>query len=183
MRTQIREKIQQLRICVAMHAFIYYELGLSDVTDQQWQQWADRLVELHEQYPDYSDAYDKYWNDFDGSTGYDLCQIPGLRNSALKYLECTTWTCKMNAIKFHKNYWTSFEVFCLNSTHGTVLLILRTFPDMHILTPEIINVWFTARACDPTPLSTPLLSCCMANHFTIGTMNIHSCWSIWLTLG
>lgn len=86
MRTMIREKIQQLRICVAMHAFIYYELGISHVSDSEWQRWADRLVELHEQYPDYSDDYDSYWEGFDGTTGFDLCQIPGLKASALQYL-------------------------------------------------------------------------------------------------
>lgn len=87
MRSMIREKIQQLRICVAMHSFIYYELSTSDVSDAQWQRWANRLVELHEQYPDYSDNYDSYWKGFDGTTGFDLCQIPGLKQSALKYLE------------------------------------------------------------------------------------------------
>lgn len=88
MRISIREKIQQLRICVAMHSFIYYRMGLANISDRQWQAWADRLCELHEQYPDYSDDYDKYWKGFDGTTGFLLCDIPGLKQSALKYLEC-----------------------------------------------------------------------------------------------
>ena len=80
------EKIQQLRICLAVHSYIYYELCDSVVTDHVWQEWAQELILMHKQYPEYTDSYDEYWVDWDGTTGFHLCKIPGLYSTAMKLL-------------------------------------------------------------------------------------------------
>ena len=80
------ERIQQLRICLAVHSYIYYELCDNLVSDDQWQRWAQELVEMQATYPDYTDDYDEYFDDWDGSTGFHLCEIPGLHNSAMRLM-------------------------------------------------------------------------------------------------
>lgn len=83
------ERIQQLRICLAVHSYIYYELCDTLVNDHRWQAWADELTEMQAKYPEYTDAYDKYFDDWDGSTGFHLCKIPGLHQSALRIMRST----------------------------------------------------------------------------------------------
>ena len=79
-------RIRQLRICLAVHSYIYYELCDNLVSDDTWQAWAQELVEMHAKYPAYTDAYDEYFNDWDGTTGFHLCKIPGLYSSAQRLL-------------------------------------------------------------------------------------------------
>ncbi len=79
-------RIRMLRICLAVHSYIYYELGVSLVSDQRWQEWADELTEMHTKHPEYTDAHDEYFDDWDGTTGYHLCKIPGLHSSAMKIM-------------------------------------------------------------------------------------------------
>ena len=74
--------MQQLRMCVAIHSYIYYQLNDNLVSDHNWQAWADELTVLQAAYPEYTDAYDKYFVDWDGTTGFHLCEIPGLHDIA-----------------------------------------------------------------------------------------------------
>lgn len=80
------ERIQQLRICLAVHSYIYYELCDNLVSDARWQAWAQELIEMHIKHPEYTDDYDKYFDDWDGTTGFHLCKIPGLYSSAMKIM-------------------------------------------------------------------------------------------------
>lgn len=80
------ERILQLRIIVALHSYIYYEMCDSSVSDHTWQSWANELAELQRNYPEYTDDYDKWFIDWDGTTGFLLCDIPGLHESALRFL-------------------------------------------------------------------------------------------------
>ena len=77
-------RIRQLRICLAVHSYIYYELCDNLVSDNKWQAWAEELKEMQAKHPEYTDAYDKYYKDWDGTTGFHLCQIPGLHQSAMR---------------------------------------------------------------------------------------------------
>ena len=80
------ERIQQLRICLAVHSYIYYEMADNLVTDYKWQAWADELVVMQAAHPEYTDEYDSWWDDWDGTTGFHLCKIPGLAVSAARLL-------------------------------------------------------------------------------------------------
>lgn len=79
-------RIRQLRICLAVHSYIYYELCDNVVSDHTWQGWAQELIEMHNKHPEYTDAYDEYFVDWDGTTGFHLCQIPGLYSTAVRLI-------------------------------------------------------------------------------------------------
>lgn len=70
----IQEKIQQRRLQILVHSCIYYEYDTNIVTDAKWNEWAKELVELQKRYPKESKLviYAKDFQDFDGSTGFNL---------------------------------------------------------------------------------------------------------------
>lgn len=81
----LNEEVQQLRICLAFHSYIYYEIGTSVIPDNKWDVWALRLKVLQDRYGDsYDIKYDDWFKDWDGTTGFLLCSIPGLRQSVKK---------------------------------------------------------------------------------------------------
>jgi hypothetical protein len=83
---EIVELITQLRICLAHHSYIYYILGHSVITDGLWDMWAKELKDLQDVHGDeFHPKYDKWFKDWDGTTGFLLCDIPGL----LKQVKCT----------------------------------------------------------------------------------------------
>lgn len=49
-------------------------MGTSLVTDEKWQQWANELVKLQNEYQDTASKviYAKDFEDFDGTTGFNL---------------------------------------------------------------------------------------------------------------
>lgn len=70
----IADLIQRRRYQLLIHSCIYYQLHSNIVEDYQWDSWARELVELQKKYSDISEKvmlYD-YFEDFDGSTGFDL---------------------------------------------------------------------------------------------------------------
>lgn len=70
----IAERIQELRLEMVVHSYIYYELNDNIISDAEWSQRAKELVRLQQAHPDiveqviYADAF----KDFDGSTGFSL---------------------------------------------------------------------------------------------------------------
>lgn len=85
MNKTLKEQITQLRICLAHHSYIYYELGHQVIRDNQWDLWARELKVLQARYGDlWNPKYDKWFKDWDGSTGYLLCSIPGLKSQVRK---------------------------------------------------------------------------------------------------
>ena len=68
---KVAEKIQQRRLQMLVHSYIYYELDNNIVTDQQWSKWAVELADLQARYPDIEKQvlYRKGFEDWDGSTG------------------------------------------------------------------------------------------------------------------
>ncbi len=67
-------KIQQRRLQILVHSFLYYQLDRPLVSDDKWQQWAEELVALQNKHPDIAKqvVYHHCFSDFDGSTGFDL---------------------------------------------------------------------------------------------------------------
>lgn len=74
MNQKIVEKIQQRRLQILVHSYIYYELNQNIISDDKWNKWAHELVFLQEKYPEESNhaKYGAYLKGFDGSTGMDL---------------------------------------------------------------------------------------------------------------
>ena len=71
---EIADRIQRLRYMLLVHSCIYYKLNDNLVEDYQWDRWAKELVELQNDYPEISEdvvLFD-YFQNFDGSTGFDL---------------------------------------------------------------------------------------------------------------
>lgn len=68
------EKIELLQRWIIVHSIVYYNLGQSIVTDSQFDRNCYQLVSLMGQHPRQSrlSHYARYFEDFDGSTGYDL---------------------------------------------------------------------------------------------------------------
>lgn len=72
--TGVRAKILQRRLQILVHSAIYYGMGESLVSDHTWNMWAQELVKLQRENPtiakrvDYHEAFEN----FDGSTGFDL---------------------------------------------------------------------------------------------------------------
>lgn len=68
------EKIKQRRSQMLVHSCIYYELDDNIVSDHKWQDWANELERLQKKHPEHLEMgfYDKYFLDWDGSTGGHL---------------------------------------------------------------------------------------------------------------
>ena len=80
------ELIGRRRRQLAVHSYIYYELNDNLISDHTWQQWANELMDLQAFNPDYTDDYDQWFENWDGTTGFHLCQILGLHTLAARLL-------------------------------------------------------------------------------------------------
>lgn len=72
--SEIASKIQQRRLQILIHSYLYYELNRNIVSDKQFDKWCYELVELQKENPEISKQviyYDAFKN-FDGTTGFDL---------------------------------------------------------------------------------------------------------------
>lgn len=71
---KIAEKIQQRRLQILVHSYLYYERDASIIPDYQWAAWGKELVKLTASYPAIAEKvpYGKGFEDFDASTGYAL---------------------------------------------------------------------------------------------------------------
>lgn len=72
--TEVRAKILQRRLQILVHSAIYYGMGESLVSDHTWNMWAQELVKLQKENPTISKRVDYHeaFENFDGSTGFDL---------------------------------------------------------------------------------------------------------------
>lgn len=64
-------KIQQRRLQMLVHSYIYYVLNDNIISDSTWNKWAHELAALQKKYPKTSKKvpYYKQFKDWDGSTG------------------------------------------------------------------------------------------------------------------
>lgn len=87
----IQEQIQQRRLQILVHSYLYYQLNESIISDHTFDRWCKELVYLTEQYPEEASnvIYHKEFEHFDGSSGYDLpYTLPDVQhagNQILKY--------------------------------------------------------------------------------------------------
>jgi hypothetical protein len=72
--TEVRAKILQRRLQILVHSALYYGMGESLVSDYTWNKWAQELVKLQKENPTISERVDYHeaFENFDGSTGFDL---------------------------------------------------------------------------------------------------------------
>ena len=70
----IAEKIQQRRLQILVHSYLYYQVDTNIVDDNTWATWGKELVSLQEQYPEIAKRviYHKEFANFDPSTGQGL---------------------------------------------------------------------------------------------------------------
>ena len=81
----IPERVQHLRILLAHHSYIYYILGHTVINDGQWDAWAAELKTIQDEHGYRFDIkYDKWFKDWDGTTGYTLCNIHGLKEAVAR---------------------------------------------------------------------------------------------------
>ena len=68
---KIAEKIQQRRLQMLVHSYIYYDLNENIVSDSKWAEWANELKDLQETYPDIAKTvpYRQGFENWDASTG------------------------------------------------------------------------------------------------------------------
>ena len=71
---KIAEKIQQRRLQILVHSYLYYQVDTNIVDDNTWATWGKELVSLQEQYPEIAKRviYHKEFANFDPSTGQGL---------------------------------------------------------------------------------------------------------------
>lgn len=71
---RIAEKIQQRRLQILVHSYLYYELDTNLVDDNTWANWAKELVALQNANPDLAKRviYHEAFSSFDPSTGQGL---------------------------------------------------------------------------------------------------------------
>lgn len=79
----ITERIQQRRIQMLAHSYLYYELDDPIISDDQWQRWADELTQLQAAHPNACGFYSHAFADWDGSTGMHLPRDEWVRQDAL----------------------------------------------------------------------------------------------------
>lgn len=71
---KIAEKIQQRRLQILIHSYIYYILDDNIISDTKWNNWATELVSLQRKYPEIASSviYNDMFSDWQGSTGADF---------------------------------------------------------------------------------------------------------------
>lgn len=87
---EVRSLILRRRLQVLVHSCIYYELNENIVADRTWSTWAQELVKLQKKYPQIAKRVDyaQEFQDFDGSTGFNLpTRNPEIMNKALYLLK------------------------------------------------------------------------------------------------
>ena len=92
MKQSIKEKIQQRRLQMMVHSYLYYEKDVNIISDSKWSQWAMELRDLQQKYPKES-AEVKFYEDFkdwDGSSGAFLKFPENLKIRAEKLYEAHT---------------------------------------------------------------------------------------------
>lgn len=82
-------KIQQRRLQILVHSYIYYELNTNVVDDSTWSTWGRELGILQDSFPDIAKKvpYDKMFKGFDGSTGMNLKYDTWVKNKAQQLLK------------------------------------------------------------------------------------------------
>ena len=86
---KIAEKIQQRRLQMLVHSYIYYRMDDNIVTDHQWSAWATELADLQNKYPNIEKQvpFRKGFEDWDGSSGAFLpLNEPWIKTKARKLL-------------------------------------------------------------------------------------------------
>lgn len=91
-KLKIAEKIQQRRLQILVHSYIYYELDQNIVSDAKWSAWAKELAELQQKYPNMSKKipYAEQFVDWDGSSGAYLEYDESIIDTAERLLTYTT---------------------------------------------------------------------------------------------
>lgn len=80
------EAIGRRRRQLMVHAYIYYQLNDSLISDATWDRWAQQLVRLQKHFGWKVNFYDSVFRDFDASTGYHLPKDSGVANVATRLL-------------------------------------------------------------------------------------------------
>lgn len=72
--SDIASKIQQRRLQLLVHSFLYYDRNITIIQDFQWDKWAKELVMLQKDNPEIADKviYAEAFKDFDGTSGFNL---------------------------------------------------------------------------------------------------------------
>lgn len=70
--TWTNNHIRELRVSVIVHSCMYYFFDCSVISDLDFDQMCQSLVFFHTECPDYTDELDRYFESFDGSTGFHL---------------------------------------------------------------------------------------------------------------
>lgn len=80
----IKEKIQQRRLQMLVHSYLYYEKNENIISDSKWSKWAMELVDLQQKYPEESEQVEFYgmFKDWDGSSGAFLTYNQGIVSRA-----------------------------------------------------------------------------------------------------
>ena len=67
-------RIQQLRLQLLVHSYLYYSKSDTLISDKQWDAWAKELVKLQTENPNLASkvVYSEAFKDFDGTSGFNL---------------------------------------------------------------------------------------------------------------
>lgn len=68
---RIAQRIQNLRLKILVHSYIYYDKDMNIVSDHAWNRWAQELVILQNAHPHIAEQiiYHDQFKDWDGSSG------------------------------------------------------------------------------------------------------------------
>lgn len=93
---KIAEKIQQRRLQMLVHSYIYYDLNDNIISDNDWSKWAEELQQLQNKYPNIADAvpYGDGFENWDASTGaflpYRCEKIVNIAHKLLDSVKCNS---------------------------------------------------------------------------------------------
>ncbi|AHI29719.1 DNA ligase LigA-related protein [Marinobacter similis] len=76
------ELIRRRRAQMLIHSYLYYWMGVTIVSDHQWQDWANELRDLQQQHPAPVGFYDEEFKDWTGDTGMHLPRDPWVMSKA-----------------------------------------------------------------------------------------------------
>lgn len=82
-------KIQQRRLQILIHSYIYYKLDDNIVDDSKWSSWGRELCIMQKSFPEIANKvmYADQFTDFDGSTGMNFTYDMWIKNKASMLLQ------------------------------------------------------------------------------------------------
>jgi hypothetical protein len=81
------EAIMRRRRQMLVHSYLYYGRDTNIIDDRTWTKWAQQLARLQQKYGWRINFYDRWFKDWNGSSGYHLPTNAGVDHNVVRVAE------------------------------------------------------------------------------------------------